>query len=102
MPLGSTLLYAAFTIVVWTLGEMLALPMLNVLVAGRASPGNRGRYMGVYTMAFAAAFVFAPAVGTHVYETYGADILWYGVGALAPLLGIAAVALRRPFRSAEA
>jgi predicted MFS family arabinose efflux permease len=97
MPLGSSIPFAAFTIAVWTFGEMLSLPLLNVAVAARAPAAQRGRYMGVYTMAFAIAFVFAPAAGTYVFERFGPDVLWYAIGAIGPLIWIGARSLGRYF-----
>ena len=97
MPLGSSTLYAAFTVAVWTFGEMFSLPMMNAVVANRASAVQRGRYMGVYTMAFAVAFVIAPAAGTHIFDRFGGDTLWYAIAALGPLMFIAARRLGRHF-----
>jgi predicted MFS family arabinose efflux permease len=98
MPLGGSLVYVMLTIAVWTLGEMLALPLINAVVTERAGPGSQGRYMGLYTMAFSAAFVFAPAFGMTVYERLGPNALWFGIGALGPPLWIWAIALDRAFR----
>jgi len=98
MPLGGSLAYVMFTIAVWTLGEMLALPLINAVVTERAGSGSQGRYMGMYTMAFSAAFVFAPACGMLVYERFGPNALWYGIGAMGPPLWIWAIALNRTFR----
>ncbi len=95
MPFGTSLAYAAFTIVVWSVGEMLALPMINAVVADRASQGNRGRYMGLYTMSFSTALVLSPAAGTWVYDHVGRDELWYAVGLVGVPLAIGALALRR-------
>lgn len=93
-PLGASLPWLAFTVAVWTFGEMLALPILNVVVAERASPSVQGEYMGLYTTAFATAFITAPFLGTLVYERLGPTVLWYGIGALGLLLWPAALALR--------
>ncbi|MEE8488314.1 MAG: MFS transporter [Gemmatimonadota bacterium] len=101
IPLGGSLVYLMFTIAVWTLGEMLALPLINAVVTERAGPGNQGRYMGLYTMAFSAAFVFAPACGMTVYERFGPNALWYGIGALGPPLWIWAIVLNRAFRKSR-
>jgi MFS family permease len=95
MPFGTSLAYAAFTILVWSVGEMLALPLINAVVADRASQGSRGRYLGLYTMSFSTAFVLSPAAGTWVYEHVGRDTLWYGVLLLGVPLALAALALRR-------
>lgn len=88
MPFGTSIAWVLATVVVWTLGEMLALPFLSVVVANRAGPGRIGSYMGLYATTFAAAFVFGPAVGGSVYERAGPDVLWYAIG----LLGVALAA----------
>ncbi len=86
LPLGRGALYAGATIVVWTMGEMLALPMTNIFVAARAGTARAGRYMGAYTMAFATAFLVAPVLGLTIYERYGAQLLWGGAGVVGGVL----------------
>jgi predicted MFS family arabinose efflux permease len=98
MPFGRSVAFVVLTIGVWTTGEMLVLPLLNAVVADRASPGRRGQYMGIYTMAYSLALVFAPAGGTHVYESLGPDRLWFGIGALGVVLWAWALGLSRAFR----
>jgi len=98
MPLGSSLPFMIFTVLVWTLGEMIALPLMNAVVADRSSAANRGRYMGMITMAFSIAFMSAPLLGTRVYARFGPDALWYGAGALGIPLWIASVWLAKPLR----
>jgi hypothetical protein len=49
--------------------------------------------MGAYTVAFACAFVVAPAVGSLVYERLGAHVLWLGIGALGLIAGAGFLAL---------
>lgn len=91
---SSTVPWLVFTVAVWTLGEMLALPILNVVVSERAGPGVQGRYMGLYTMAFALAFVLAPLGGTYVYQRHGPTTLWSSVATLGLVLATASLALR--------
>ena len=93
LPLGSTFAFAAFGAVVWTCGEMLTLPLVEAVVANRAGAGQSGRYMGIYTTSFSLAFVFAPLVGTAVFERFGSDLLWYGCGALGLVLWVGFTAL---------
>ena len=88
LPLGSSFAFAAFTVAVWTVGEMLAFPVSSSVVADRAKGGNLGSYMGVFHLAFAAAFVVAPLAGTWVYQRLGAGALWYGCGGVGILLWI--------------
>ena len=46
---------AMLTVVIWTSGEMLALPFSNFLVAHRAAPGRVGEAMGMYMAVFSVA-----------------------------------------------
>jgi len=98
VPHGTTLGYLALTILVWTLGEMLVLPILNAVAAERAGRGFEGQYMGLYAMAYSVAFILAPVTGTFVYERLGPGALWHGMGVVGLILGLCFVALSRVFR----
>ncbi len=82
MPYHNATWYLALTVAVWTFGEMLALPILNVIVAERAGASVQGRYMGLYTMAYAIAFIVAPIAGTYLYDHFGPLVLWHAIGVL--------------------
>jgi len=84
LPFGSGILFGAFTVLIWTIGEMLIFPLAISFVSERASDKNRGKYMGMYVTSFALAFVIGPALGTGIYDTWGADSLWFSAG----LIGI--------------
>lgn len=98
MPLGGAFAWAAVTVVVWTFGEMLVLPFTNTLVAQRAGPGNLGRYMGLYMVAFSLSAAVAPVAGTAIWDRWGADALWWAAGALGVLLAVGFAALGPAFR----
>jgi predicted MFS family arabinose efflux permease len=80
LPFGAGLslpfAYVAATVVVWSFGEMLSMPISSGLVANRADERSRGRYMGLYLLAFSLAFVVAPLIGTWIYQHWGARTLW--------------------------
>jgi predicted MFS family arabinose efflux permease len=97
MPFGRGVGYAAFTVVIWTIGEMLSLPMTNSIAAARGAPGSSGRFLGAYSLAFSLAFIVAPVAGTLVYERLGHDALWFGTATLGAALGAGCLVLRRPF-----
>ncbi|HUK14107.1 MAG TPA: MFS transporter [Thermoanaerobaculaceae bacterium] len=97
LPFGRSRAFAALTIVVWTAGEMLSLPMTNAVAASRATGPATGRYLGAYWLAFSAAFVLAPAIGTAVYQSLGPSVLWLGIGVVGVLLAGAFLALARAF-----
>lgn len=102
LPLGRGALFAAGTVVVWTVGEMLTLPLANIFVAARAGPGRAGRYIGAYTMAFSTAFLIAPALGLSVYGRFGGRVLWGAAGAVGIALWLGFRALERVLASPPA
>ena len=71
----------AAAVAVWTVGEILNAPVSVAVVAALAPAHLRGRYQGVYTLAWSAAFFLAPLVGGWTYEVLGGDALWLACGA---------------------
>jgi MFS family permease len=69
----------AVTIVIWTIGEMIILPISVAYVSNIAPDNKRGAYMGFYQMIFNLAFTVGPILGTIVMETHGSKILWYAI-----------------------
>lgn len=94
MPYNSATWYLALTVVVWTFGEMLSLPILNVIVAERAGASVQGKYMGLYTMAYAVAFIVAPIAGTYTYDRFGPLLLWHAIGVVGIGLSLGSAVLR--------
>jgi predicted MFS family arabinose efflux permease len=96
LPFGSGFAYVVFTVVVWTVGEMLVFPLSASAVAERAPEESRGTTMGLLNLSFASAFVVAPLVGTWIYQNLGPERLWYGCGAVGLVVwaGFHAVAVR--------
>lgn len=95
LPFGQSVAFAILTVLVWTGGEMLSLPMTNSLATMRAPAASAGRYIGLYTMAFSVAFVAAPLIGTAVFERLGPEVLWYSVGVTGVLVWLGFIALAR-------
>lgn len=54
-----------------TFGEMLGFPYSNAFAMKRAQKGSEGRYMALYSMAFAAAHILSPKIGLDVVAKYG-------------------------------
>jgi MFS family permease len=80
LPLSAAFIFIAFSVVVWTLGEILVFPLVAGFIANRATDQNRGQYMGMFTFSFALSLVIAPILGTYIYERFGPDNLWYFFG----------------------
>lgn len=68
MSFGTGFVFCAITVLVWTMGEMLAMPLTAAYVARSSSDENRGEYMGVYTSTYAIALVIAPIIWMSLYR----------------------------------
>jgi MFS family permease len=89
LALARDLWTVAATVVIWTIGEMILLPVSAAYVTEIAPPERRGLYMGYYTMSFGLAFAIGPAAGAAVMQRYGSATLWAGTllfGALSAAL----------------
>jgi predicted MFS family arabinose efflux permease len=99
MPLGRGFAFAGLTVAIWTFGEMLSMPLVTALIAGRADDTTRGRYMGMFSFSFSLAFIISPAAGTAIYGRFGGDAVWVVCAAVCLLLAAAFSALRPRLRS---
>ncbi len=80
LPFAQSFSYALFTVLIWSIGEMLVFPMMAGVIANRASDANRGKYMGLLSFNFALAFVIGPVIGSSIYSNFGGDMLWFAAG----------------------
>ncbi|HEX2137188.1 MAG TPA: MFS transporter, partial [Microvirga sp.] len=74
----------AATVVVWTLGEMVAAPIEAAYVSRLAPQDMRGRYHAVWGLSFSTALIFGPSLGARVYGQSPAT-LWALCAALSAL-----------------
>jgi predicted MFS family arabinose efflux permease len=68
---------ALLSVILVTMGEILAMPFMNNYWTGRASSLNRGQYAGYYTMAWSFAQVLGPTGGTWIAGHWGFNSLWW-------------------------
>jgi predicted MFS family arabinose efflux permease len=79
MPLGRSYAYIALTVMVWTMGEILTMPLTATVTANRAGAAAGG-YMGMLSMAFSLGIFIAPLTGNRALGTIGGDALWFLLG----------------------
>lgn len=93
-PLWPGFAWIAFTVVVWTFGEMLHAPAAVSWVSTRGPERTRGRTMGLFGLGFAAAAVVGPLFGTSLYDHVAPEAPWIGCAILGAIgyLGLVAVA----------
>lgn len=87
--LGQSASFFAFTIMVWTLGEIMLAPYSHSIVTDMAPVAYRARYLGVFTMCFSSASMIGAPLGGLVLDVYGGSFLWGGT----LVLGLAATVL---------
>jgi MFS family permease len=74
-------------IIIFTLGEMIAMPVSSAYVSNLAPAHLRGRYLGVYGLNWALALIIAPGLGMKLLASNPAA-LWLGCGTLGVLAAI--------------
>lgn len=80
LPFSGGVLIAIISVLFFTVGEMFKIPFANAFALNRATPQNRGTYMGYYVMTFSVACVVAPILGLQTVEHFGYGILWWMLG----------------------
>jgi MFS family permease len=102
--LASTTWQYAGCVAVWTIGEILANATAVAVVAAMAPPRLRGRYNGVFGLAFSIGFLIAPIAGTRLLA-HGRPALWLSCAAACAVAVVWQLALgpaiRRRERAAE-
>jgi MFS family permease len=93
---SSTLAYAG-TVAIWTLGEIITASVALAIVADLAPAHLRGRYNGVYGLAWALASLLAPMIGTRLLAI-NRGLLWIVCAAVCAAAGIWQFALGGAYR----
>jgi MFS family permease len=65
--------------VIWTFGEMIAMPASGAYTTDIAPPGRAGQYAGAYASTFSLAVLVGPWAGTIALDRFGSTALWCGV-----------------------
>jgi MFS family permease len=73
--------------VIFTLGEMIAMPISSAYVADLAPVHMRGRYMGAQAVTWAMALIMGPAMGMRLFAI-APDIYWSSCAALGVAAGV--------------
>jgi predicted MFS family arabinose efflux permease len=93
-PFGNTTSFAVFSVVVWTFGEILTLPMLLTLTTLRSDPAAMGEYQGLISLAFAMATTCGPLLATRLWEAAGPAWVWYACATLGAAMALAFARIR--------
>lgn len=73
--------------IIFTLGEMIAMPVASAYISNLAPAHMRGRYMGVFGLNWALGLIIAPALGMRLLA-WNPVVMWLGCGALGVLAAV--------------
>lgn len=82
LPFSTAGWFAFFSVIIWTLGEIMLYPPVLGLVMARAEKGKVGHYLGIYHSLFSLVHFSAAPIGTAIYGIWGGSVLWYISGAV--------------------
>jgi len=68
-----------------TIGEMLSFPLSTTWTLNRSEESNRGKYLGIYGVAFSISHIVGPTTGLYIANSYGWDLLWIVLSGVAIL-----------------
>lgn len=99
---GSSALFFAMTVAVWTIGEIIFAPTNMGLVAELSPAHARGRYQGVNSLAWSGASFLGPAAGGYLLDHAGGGAVWGGCAAIGTVAGLGYLVLGRRADAAAA
>ena len=82
LVLPLTVFIAIISAIIYTVGEMLFMPVTQLICYQRADENKKGQGLGMYQTVYAASVVVGPAVGGVIYHKFGGDLLWYFSGVI--------------------
>lgn len=98
ISLSGTFIWFMSAIVTITIGEMIIMPVSQALAANFAPEEMRGRYMAIYSLAWAVPATFGPVLAGLILDNknYNPNLLWYlgGLLCLISVIGFYALHLR--------
>lgn len=96
--LAGSLAFYAFTVAIWTVGEVVGAAVAPVIVAEMSPPALRGLYQGIWGSSWGLAFFLGPALGGFLFQNFGSAVLWGGMFLLGVALCFGYLALSIPAR----
>jgi len=98
---ANTIPLLVLAVALFTLGEMVAMPISAAYVADLAPEDSRGLYMGTYGLVWALAFVCGPSLGLFLFSISPAAV-WCCCGALGALAAGIILAEPKPVTAPQA
>jgi MFS family permease len=98
--LGASLPLLVISMIVFTIGEMISLPVNNGYMAALAPDEMRGRYQGVMSISWSTATMIGPSLGITLYQHHP-TALWLAIGGISFIAALLMLASIPSMRAAE-
>lgn len=95
VALGQGMAGFLVSMVILTIGELIAMPTSTALTADLAPAEMRGRYMSLYGLTFGIGIGIGPVLGGLLNDHFSPQAIWYGGFILAFIAGIGFIFLSR-------
>ncbi|MFB5944607.1 MFS transporter [Albibacterium profundi] len=92
---GMWVLFVAMFI--FSVSEIFVLPFTSTVALKRAHKSKQGAYMGLNGLAFSAAHIVSPSLGTQIAANYGFDALWTSIALVSIFVAVGFYFLRNKF-----
>jgi MFS family permease len=79
---GSSYPVAVISCFLWTIGEILFFPIVQMLLYDRASESTKAVHTGLYQAVFSFANVIGPMLGSWMYQFQHGALVWISCGVL--------------------
>jgi MFS family permease len=96
----TTIPWLIVAVVIFTIGEMIAMPVASAFIVGGVPPEMRGRYMGAYGLVWALGLTIGPSTGVRLHEE-SPLLLWSVCGALGVAAALLILRVKEPPGSAN-
>jgi hypothetical protein len=73
---------AIISCVIWTTGEMLFIPLTQLVCYEKGLDQKQGKPIGIYQAIYATGTICGPALGAFIYQRFGSETLWYAFGVI--------------------
>jgi MFS family permease len=96
--LAGTLFFYAFTVAVWTLGEVIGASVAPTIVSDMSPAAMRGLYQGIWGSSWGLAFFLGPALGGFIFQNLGSDALWTTILVIGVIVAVGYALMSIPAR----
>jgi predicted MFS family arabinose efflux permease len=101
LPFGDTIWFAALSVLLWSVGEILATSPFFVLAYRYAAPDARSFYIGIFHSVFSLSLVLGPLIGGFLYPINHGYLLWSSCGGLTILMLFGFLYLKKSARESK-